>query len=82
VVADNGRGISNGALRRIFDAFTQAENTAPGCGLGLAIVKQLVELQGGTVEAFSAGLERGSRFVVSLPPPMVANHVITSAARV
>jgi signal transduction histidine kinase len=81
VVADNGRGISNGSLRRIFDAFTQAENTASGFGLGLAIVKQLVELQGGTVEAFSAGLERGSRFVVSLPPPMVANHVITSAAR-
>jgi len=26
-------------------------------------------------------LERGSRFVVSLPPPMVANHMITSAAR-
>jgi two-component system CheB/CheR fusion protein len=81
VVADNGRGIPCGSLRRIFDAFTQAENTASGFGLGLAIVKQLVELQGGTVEAFSAGLERGSRFVVLLPPPMVANHVITSAAR-
>jgi signal transduction histidine kinase len=81
VVADNGRGIPDGSLRRIFDPFTQAENSASGFGLGLAIVKQLVELQGGTVEAFSAGLERGSRFVVSLPPPMVANHVITSAAR-
>jgi signal transduction histidine kinase len=81
VVADNGRGIPNGSLRRIFDPFTQAGNTASGFGLGLAIVKELVELQGGTVEAFSAGLERGSRFVVSLPPPMVANHAITSAAR-
>ena len=67
VVGDNGRGIPRRSLRRIFDPFTQAENTASGFGLGLAIVKQLVELQGGTVEAFSAGLERGSRFVVSCP---------------
>ena len=74
VVSDNGRGIPNSSLRRIFDAFTQGENATSGFGLGLAIVKQLVELQGGTVEAFSAGLGRGSRFVVSLPPPMVANH--------
>ena len=80
VVADNGRGIPRGSLRRIFEPFIQAENTASGFGLGLAIVKQLVELQGGTVEAFSAGLERGSRFVVSLPPAVVENHVITSAA--
>jgi signal transduction histidine kinase len=80
VVGDNGRGIPDGSLQRIFDPFVQAENAASGFGLGLAIVKQLVELQGGTVEAFSAGLGRGSRFVVSLPS-VVANHAITSPAR-
>jgi CheY-like chemotaxis protein len=36
-------------------------------GLGLTLVRQLIELHGGTVQALSAGLNRGSEFVVRLP---------------
>jgi two-component system sensor histidine kinase RpfC len=64
-VTDTGIGISPDALSRIFDRFTQADETIidrfGGTGLGLAIAKQLVELQGGTIGVESAP-EKGSTF--------------------
>lgn len=70
-VRDNGQGIDPLTLPYIFDLFTQAERTPDraqgGLGLGLALVKSLAVLHGGRVEAHSAGLGRGSKFVVSLP---------------
>jgi two-component system sensor histidine kinase RpfC len=64
-VTDTGIGISPDAQSRIFDRFTQADETIidrfGGTGLGLAIAKQLVELQGGTIGVESA-LEKGSTF--------------------
>lgn len=52
-VTDTGIGISPDAQTRIFDRFTQADETIidryGGTGLGLAIARQLVELQGGTI---------------------------------
>jgi CheY-like chemotaxis protein len=70
-VIDNGIGMRHETAERVFDLFAQAERTpdrsAGGLGLGLALVKSLVELHGGTVTAFSAGLGSGSAFTVSLP---------------
>jgi CheY-like chemotaxis protein len=58
-------------LPRIFDLFVQAEHAATrshgGLGIGLTLVKNLVEMHGGTVEAHSAGLGKGSELVVRLP---------------
>jgi CheY-like chemotaxis protein len=58
-------------LDRIFDLFTQVGNTdrpkGPGLGVGLAMVRKLVELHGGEVIATSAGVGKGSEFVVHLP---------------
>jgi signal transduction histidine kinase len=69
-VKDNGRGISDELLPRIFDMFVQ-ERTTPdgkgGLGLGLGLVKRLVELHGGTVSAASDGQSHGSCFEVKLP---------------
>jgi signal transduction histidine kinase/CheY-like chemotaxis protein len=70
-VRDNGVGIEADMLPRVFDLFAQADHTldraAGGLGIGLTLVKSLVELHGGRVEAFSAGLGQGSEFVIRLP---------------
>jgi PAS domain S-box-containing protein len=68
-VRDNGIGISPEVLPQVFDMFTQVDRARSGGGLGvgLALVQRLVELHGGTVEAASAGLGRGSTFTVRLP---------------
>jgi PAS domain S-box-containing protein len=71
-VQDNGIGIAKELLPSVFDLFSQGERSADralgGLGLGLSLVKSLVELHGGSVEAESGGLGRGSRFTVCLPP--------------
>ena len=70
-VVDNGVGISPELLPYIFDLFVQEERSLDrkqgGLGLGLTLVRRLVELHGGTVEAKSQGLKKGSEFVVRLP---------------
>ncbi len=52
-VTDTGIGISSDAQTRVFERFTQADETIidrfGGTGLGLAIARQLVELQGGNI---------------------------------
>jgi signal transduction histidine kinase len=70
-VRDNGIGISPEMLPKIFELFTQGPYTLDrvqdGLGIGLTLVRRLVELHGGTVQAFSEGLGCGSEFVVRLP---------------
>ena len=70
-VSDNGIGIPEDLLPRVFDLFTQAERTPDraqcGLGLGLALVKNIASLHGGTVWATSGGNGKGSSFSITLP---------------
>lgn len=70
-VADDGIGIPAEALSHIFDLFVQDERAVAahggGLGIGLAVVRELVEAHGGTVVGRSAGTDRGSEFLVTLP---------------
>lgn len=70
-VRDTGVGIAPEMLPRIFDLFTQVDGTLDrakgGLGIGLTVVRRLVEMHEGSVEAFSAGVGKGSEFVVRLP---------------
>lgn len=72
-VRDNGIGIEEKLLPRIFDLFTQADQslarTSGGLGIGLSLAHRLVQLHGGMVEAHSPprGREVGSEFIVKLP---------------
>jgi len=82
-IRDNGLGIPGDMLASIFDLFTQVEQTLDrahgGLGIGLTLVRQLIDLHGGTVEAFSAGVNQGSEFVVRLPL-LTSGPVIVKAA--
>jgi PAS domain S-box-containing protein len=70
-VRDNGVGIPATMLPRIFEMFTQVdrslERAQGGLGIGLTLVRRLVDMHGGTVEAQSAGVGKGSEFIVRLP---------------
>ncbi|HET7695019.1 MAG TPA: ATP-binding protein [Vicinamibacterales bacterium] len=82
-VADTGIGIDPMMLPRVFEMFTQErqtlDRTAGGLGLGLTIVRNLVQLHGGTVEAYSEGRGRGSEFVVRLPAAPSAHEAAALA---
>jgi two-component system CheB/CheR fusion protein len=70
-VRDTGIGIPGEHLPNIFETFSQTapalERSQGGLGVGLSLVRGLVELHGGAVEARSAGLTKGSEFIVRLP---------------
>ncbi|MGH8496933.1 MAG: ATP-binding protein [Gammaproteobacteria bacterium] len=70
-VSDDGIGISAEKLPAVFEMFTQVddsvERTQSGLGVGLSLARRLVELHGGSIEASSPGLGRGSTFIVRLP---------------
>ena len=70
-VRDSGIGIAPEMLRGIFQPFVQVGSASHradgGLGLGLPLVKSLVEMHGGTVEARSAGIDRGAEFIVRFP---------------
>ncbi len=77
-VRDTGIGMEPELLARAFEPFSQAERGPDrgrgGLGLGLALVKALVELHGGSVEAASPGLGRGTEVVLRLPLTAVAEE--------
>jgi signal transduction histidine kinase len=71
-VQDDGVGIPPEVMPHIFDLFTQAEfatRSQGGLGIGLSVVKDTVALHGGSVQATSDGLGKGSEFTVRLPLP-------------
>jgi signal transduction histidine kinase len=80
-VGDNGPGIPEESLVRIFDRFYRVDagrsRRDGGTGLGLAIVKELIESLGGHVSATSI-VGKGSTFTISLP---ASNSAPVSAAR-
>jgi signal transduction histidine kinase len=69
-VRDDGVGIAEGDLPRLFQPFVQLDSRLSrqhaGTGLGLALVRRLVDLHGGEVTVESE-IGRGSRFTVALP---------------
>ena len=69
-VSDNGRGIAQGDLQRIFELFAQGEVGSPndsGLGVGLTLARSLAEMHGGRLDAESPGPGQGSTFLLRLP---------------
>jgi signal transduction histidine kinase len=78
-VDDDGPGITQGDLQRVFERFYRADrgpNRLMGSGLGLAIVAELAVAMGGTVRAESPLTDQGgSRFVLTMRPWQAAGPV-------
>jgi len=70
-VKDTGIGIASEMQAKVFDLFTQVdqslEKSQGGLGIGLNIAKRLVEMHRGRINVRSEGRGRGSEFVVHLP---------------
>jgi len=73
-ISDTGTGIAAAMLPRLFELFAQAQPSGQGrhagLGIGLALARRLVELHGGTIEARSEGLGKGSEFTIRIPAPV------------
>ena len=70
-VKDTGIGIAPEYLSQVFEIFSQVPSSTrrvqQGLGVGLALARGVVELHGGTLTAYSEGLDRGSEFRLRLP---------------
>ena len=73
-VSDSGIGVEAGMQRRIFELFEQVDKSLErgnaGLGIGLTLARQLVQLHGGDIDLYSAGLGQGAAFTVTLPLPL------------
>jgi two-component system OmpR family sensor kinase len=81
-IRDNGPGIPEEELSRIFERFYQLDKArkggpAHGSGLGLAIANQIVQAHHGQISARSR-IGEGSEFVVRLPVVRPAGDALTS----
>lgn len=70
-VADNGLGVTQQMLPYVFEPFVQDSHTLSldglGLGIGLTIARALAQAHGGSLVAYSAGANRGSQLVMTLP---------------
>ena len=83
VIKDNGIGIPEEMQQKVFESFSQVENSLnkkyEGTGLGLAITKSLVELHGGTIDLKSKSKE-GTTITVRLPRQQIVKPQTQLAA--
>jgi signal transduction histidine kinase len=72
-VEDTGVGLSPETQQKVFERFFQVSpggsKSSQGLGLGLAICREIVHAHGGTIEAHSPGLGRGTTMLIRLPHP-------------
>ena len=70
-VTDDGAGMDAAELSRVFELFTQGQQSVDrprgGLGLGLAIARSLARLHGGDLVGTSGGRRQGSTFTLTLP---------------
>jgi len=67
-VRDNGMGLSNEDVGRVFELFEQGkQGSTDGLGIGLTLVRTIAEMHGGAASAASPGANKGSTFTLELP---------------
>jgi signal transduction histidine kinase/integral membrane sensor domain MASE1 len=84
-VRDNGIGIPENMLQRIFDMFSQVDSSLDrsqgGLGIGLTLAKRLIEMHGGNITVSSPGINGGSEFLVTLPIRAAPRNAVQDAVQ-
>jgi CheY-like chemotaxis protein len=82
-VRDNGIRIAPDMLEAVFGLFTQVDHSLAGSqgglGIGLTLARNLMQMQNGTLKARSAGLGKGSEFIITLPLSKETHQVGTAS---
>ncbi len=65
-VSDQGKGMTEEEVSRVFIRFYQTSSAVSGTGIGLAFVKELVDMMGGSIDIKSS-LGKGTSFKVAIP---------------
>lgn len=66
-VSDNGSGMEEKSLKKLFSPFQRFHSNVKGTGLGLYMIKQIIESHNGSIYAESEGTGKGTTFYVILP---------------
>lgn len=77
-IEDSGIGVNPDFLPKMFDRFSQADQSPTrrfgGLGIGLSIVKDIVTLHGGTIRAESRGAYQGTSITIEFPIPALMDQ--------
>lgn len=68
IIEDNGQGIANESLGKVYDMFYRGTSSAPGTGLGLYICKEMLQKMGAEF-LLESSLGKGTRFTINLQEP-------------
>lgn len=77
IISDNGIGISDKQIGRIYDMFYRATDRSTGSGLGLYIVKEILGKLSGTIEVESV-IDKGTTFKIEIPNAMQDQYAMSS----
>ena len=72
LVIDNGSGMDETSIKKLFTPFKRFHAETEGAGLGLYMVKKIVASHDGTITAESEGKDKGTTFIVTLPKAEIA----------
>jgi signal transduction histidine kinase len=75
-IEDNGQGIEEDLVPKIFNMFFRGTNQSKGSGLGLYIVKETLDKLAGSIQVLSKH-GAGSKFIVKVPVKIIKSHPVS-----